>query len=160
MSESQEDIDALLAEVSALAQEAVEEIVGDTPEGGATAQPVAAPTPAPSNIAPRSTAESSASVQRTGDLRTPSGEDASRILMLEVPVIVKLAERTMPFSEIVNMSTGAILEFEQPSDSELDLMINNKCIGRGQAVKVGENFGLRVTTIGSIRARIKALGDQ
>ena len=63
-------------------------------------------------------------------------------------------------AEIVNLTTGAIVEFEKPSDSPLDLMINNKCIGHGQAVKVGENFGLRVTIIGSVRERIQALGGR
>jgi flagellar motor switch protein FliN/FliY len=90
----------------------------------------------------------------------PAREDPQRILYLEVPVIVRLAERTMPLSEIVSLSTGAIIEFEKPADSELDLMINNKCIGRGQAVKVGENFGLRVTAVGSIRDRVRALGPR
>jgi len=57
-----------------------------------------------------------------------------------LPVIVKLAERKMPLSNIVGLAAGAILEFDKPSDSPLDLMINNKSIGLGQAVKVGENF--------------------
>ena len=87
-------------------------------------------------------------------------EDLSRVLRLEVPVIVQLAERTLPLSEIVNLTTGAIIEFEKASDSPLDLLINNKCIGRGQAVKVGENFGLRLTTIGSVQDRIRALGSR
>ena len=65
----------------------------------------------------------------------------------------------MPLAEIVSLSTGAVIEFEKPSDSLLDLMINNKRIGRGQAVKIGENFGLRVESIGSVRARIQAMGN-
>jgi len=86
-------------------------------------------------------------------------EQITRILDLQVPVIVQLADNTMPLSEILGLTTGAIIEFEKPADGELDLMINNKCIGKGQAVKVGENFGLRVTGIGSLHDRIKAMGD-
>ena len=66
----------------------------------------------------------------------------------------------MALADITSLTTGAIVEFEKPSDSELDLMINNKCIGHGQAVKVGENFGLRITQIGSLRDRITALGKK
>ena len=90
--------------------------------------------------------------------RPVPNEALSRILKLEVPVIVQLAENNMPLSEIMNLSTGAIIEFEKSSDSDLDLMINNKCIGQGAAVKVGENFGLRISNIGSLRDRIQALG--
>ena len=61
-------------------------------------------------------------------------------------------------ADIVNLTSGAILEFDKNFDSDLDLMINNKCIGQGQAVKIGENFGLRIQHIGSIRERIEAMG--
>ena len=40
---------------------------------------------------------------------------------------------------------AAIIEFEKSSDEPLELMINNKVIGLGETVKVGENFGLRIT---------------
>ncbi len=65
--------------------------------------------------------------------------------------------RKMPLSTIIGLAAGAILEFDNASDAPLDLMINNKSIGLGQAVKVGENFGLRVTHIGSVQNRIEAL---
>lgn len=73
-------------------------------------------------------------------------------------MIVKLAECKMPLARVVGLNTGAIIEFEKPADAPLDLMINNKCIGVGQAVKVGENFGLRITQVGTLREKIKALG--
>ena len=163
MADNQQDIDALLAEVNALADEAVADIVGDEAAGpgdaaidgagsvgpaaepaGALAQPAPAPEQTPSG--PQA-------------IKASPGEDPSRILNLQVPVIVQLAERTMALTTIVNLNTGAILEFDKPSDSELDLMINNKCIGQGHAVKVGENFGLRVNNIGSVHQRIEALGN-
>ena len=43
-------------------------------------------------------------------------------------------------------------------DADLDLVLTNKCIGQGQAVKVGENFGLRVTDIRPVEDKISALG--
>ncbi len=84
----------------------------------------------------------------------------SRVLKLHVPVIVRLAERRIPVKHIMQWSTGSIIEFDKPADAELDLMINNKCIGFGRAVKVGENFGLRVTRIQSIRGMIKAFAGR
>ena len=130
MSQLQDDIDSLLAQAEALAE----------------AQP--APPPA--------VPDSAVSAVEDDVVH----EDPRRILRLQVPVIVRLAERTMPLCDIVSLSTGAIIEFEKPADADLDLMINNKCIGQGNAVKVGENFGLRVTTIGSVVDRIQALAGK
>jgi flagellar motor switch protein FliN/FliY len=84
--------------------------------------------------------------------------DVRRILKVGVPVIVRLARRPMPVREVMQFATGSIIEFDRPADGELDLMINNAVIGRGQAVKVGENFGLRVLHILSLREKIEALG--
>lgn len=87
-----------------------------------------------------------------------TGSDVSRIMRLQVPVIVKLAERKLSLSEVMRLGVGAIIEFSKSSEEPLELMINNKTIGVGDAVKVGENFGLRVTQVGDVRELVKALG--
>lgn len=179
MPESQQDIDALLAEVNALAAEAVATIADGEP---LAPEPLAPEPTIPATPAARSAGGSSKSVPpanpapprtRASDEpispliksgRIPaagqafSQEDLTRILSIEVPIIVQLSQRTMPLSEILNLTTGSIIEFDKPADSELELRVNNKCVGSGQAVKVGENFGLRVVRIGTLRERIQALG--
>src|SRR3954464_15849641 len=82
---------------------------------------------------------------------TPSPAELGRILRLEVPVIVKLAERKLSLSEVMRLGTGAIIEFARGSEEPLELLINNKVIGLGEAVKVGENFGLKITQIGDVK---------
>lgn len=76
---------------------------------------------------------------------------------MEVPVIVKLSERKLPLSEVMRLGVGAIIEFSKRSDEPLELLINNKTIAVGETVKVGENFGLRITQIGDIRSTIQTL---
>lgn len=154
MPESQADIDALLAEVTALANEAVTEIGGDAPEKPAASVATAPSPPKPAPPAAGPAPPPAAAAKAAG----AKALNLQRVLHLEVPVIVRLAERSMPLSDIVGLTSGAIIEFEKRADAELDLMINNKCIARGQAVKVGENFGLRVNDIGTLQDRIKALG--
>ena len=84
--------------------------------------------------------------------------DVSRVLRLEVPVIVRLADRTLTLSEVMRLGVGAIIEFVKSSSEPLELLINNKVIGYGETVKVGENFGLRITSIGDVRQVIRAMG--
>ena len=80
------------------------------------------------------------------------------ILKLTVPVIVQVGERQLALDNILALGPGAILELDKPSDSELDLLINNKPIGKGEAVKVGENFGIRILSIDSPQNVVRALG--
>ncbi|MBC02709.1 MAG: hypothetical protein CMJ34_05315 [Phycisphaerae bacterium] len=85
-------------------------------------------------------------------------EDLSSILSLEVPLIVEVARRRMALAEAVNLVHGAIIEFPQSSDGELRVLVNNKAIGTGTAVKVGENFGVRISNVGDVTSRVQALG--
>ena len=80
------------------------------------------------------------------------------ILKLEVPLIVVIGTRDMPVKEVMNLAPGAILELPKLADEELEILVNNKPVGMGNAVKVGENFGIRVTYVGDLKQRIDALG--
>ena len=86
--------------------------------------------------------------------------ELSRILRLGVPVIVKLAERKLLLSEVMRLGAGAIIEFSKRSDEPLELLINNKPIGVGETVKIGENFGLRITQIGDVKQLIAAMAGK
>lgn len=82
------------------------------------------------------------------------------ILKIEVPVIVQIGARDMTVLEVMNFKPGAIVELPKAANEELDVLVSNKQIGNGAAVKVGENFGVRITYVGDLHLRIRALaGD-
>ena len=82
---------------------------------------------------------------------TSSHNKLERLLRLQVPVIVKLADRRLSLQEVMRFGPGAIIEFFKPSDQPLELLVNNKTIAIGETVKVGENFGIRITQIGDVK---------
>ncbi len=84
--------------------------------------------------------------------------DVQTILRLRVPVIVEIGRRKMKLDDVLALGPGAIVELEKSADEPLDVLVHNKPIGRGNAVKVGENFGVRVTRIGTPLQRVEALG--
>ncbi len=134
----QSEVDALLAEAELLATEVSGEPAPDpTPAAAppASAAP-APPTPLPENL--------------PVELR--------RILQLEVPVIVQLADRYMDMSDVLGLNVGSVIEFDKKFDAELELVVSDRQIGLGHAVKVGENFGLRITRVGTIYNTIRAMG--
>ena len=87
-----------------------------------------------------------------------SPTELHRILRLQVPMIVKLAERRLTVTEVLRLGVGAIIEFSKASDEPLELLVNNKAIALGETVKVGENFGLKITQIGDVKQVIRSLG--
>lgn len=85
--------------------------------------------------------------------------DFKTILALDVPVIVQIGRRSLPLSDVLNWGPGAIIELAKHADDPLALHINNKPVGTGAAVKVGENFGIRIRQITSPAERVRALGE-
>lgn len=86
------------------------------------------------------------------------GAPIEAILRLELPLIVQLARRTMKVEDVLCLTPGSIIELPKHADEDLELLVNNKVVGAGSAVKVGENFGIRLHYIGDIRDRVKAMG--
>lgn len=97
--------------------------------------------------------------ETSGTTRTSTRADVTRLLGLSLTARVVLAEREMPVDSILSIRPGTIIEFDVPFDSELLLYAGNRVVGRGQAVKVGEKFGLRVTKINTVQSRIHSLGS-
>ncbi|MFA6044554.1 MAG: FliM/FliN family flagellar motor switch protein [Phycisphaerales bacterium] len=83
-----------------------------------------------------------------------------QIKRLEVPIVVILAERIMRVSEFMAIAPGAIVELPKTAEAELDLLVNNRVIGSGTAVKVGENFGLRISYVGDAATRLEAVTEE
>jgi flagellar motor switch protein FliN len=72
---------------------------------------------------------------------------ALRIMNVPVTVSVRLAERKMPLGQIVALVPGALVPFNKSCEELLDLFVNNYRYCQGEAIKIGENFGLKIAHI-------------
>jgi flagellar motor switch protein FliN/FliY len=91
--------------------------------------------------------------------KTGMPQEYSPILELEVPLIVQIASRTMAVKEVMELEHGAIIEFPRSADEELEILVNNKSVGLGTAVKVGENFGVRISGVGGLESCLPQPGS-
>jgi flagellar motor switch protein FliN/FliY len=126
--------------------------------------PVAFPPPAPvaARHEPRGSARMLPPREETisGMLASDDSDRAQRIrqlMQLPVPVIVKLAEKRIQLGKLLSLGPGAIVIFEKSCEDLLELCVNNQVYCRGEAVKIGEKFGLKVNEIGTLQERQNAL---
>jgi flagellar motor switch protein FliN/FliY len=80
-----------------------------------------------------------------------------RLRPLPVPVIVKLAEKKIELGQLLAIGPGAIITFEKSCEDLLDLYVNNRLYCRGEAVKIGEKFGIKICEVGSVEERVSAV---
>lgn len=88
------------------------------------------------------------------------GESHKNIdLILDVPldVSVVLGRTKKSIKDILNLSTGSLIELDKLAEEPVEVLINGKKIAYGEVVVVDENFGVRITSIVSGADRIKSL---
>ncbi len=69
------------------------------------------------------------------------------LLRVEVPVSVILASKKQTVDEILRLGNGSIIQFDKSCDEMLQLEAGDQPIAEGEAVKIGDKFGLRITSI-------------
>lgn len=69
------------------------------------------------------------------------------LLKIKVPATVILAAKRQPISKIVELGPGSIIMFEKSCEEMLELEVGGRKIAVGEAVKVGDKFGLRVSSM-------------
>lgn len=72
---------------------------------------------------------------------------ARSLLRIKVPVVVTLAEKRQPLDRIIELGPGLIIQFEKSCEEMLDLAVGDCRVATGEAVKVGDKFGLRITSM-------------
>jgi flagellar motor switch protein FliN/FliY len=79
-----------------------------------------------------------------------SEEQAQNLdLIMEVPlqVTVEIGRTRRKVQDILSFSKGALVVLDKLAGDQVDLLVNGKCIARGDVVVVEDNFGVRITEI-------------
>jgi flagellar motor switch protein FliN/FliY len=69
------------------------------------------------------------------------------VMDVPVSVTVELGRRSVKISDILRLGPGSVLELDKANGEPLDLYVNDRLIARGEAVIVGERYGIRLTEV-------------
>ncbi len=89
----------------------------------------------------------------------PKNEKRNLDMLLDIPlrVTVELGRTKRTIKEILELSSGSIVELDKLAGEPVDIHVNEKLIAKGEVVVIDENFGVRVTDILSQQERLKKL---
>lgn len=99
---------------------------------------------------------------RFANFESPSlnqGESNNLNMLLDIPlqVTVELGRTKRSVKEILEMSSGSIIELDKLAGEPVDILVNNRHIAKGEVVVIDENFGVRITDILSQTERLNNL---
>jgi flagellar motor switch protein FliN len=88
--------------------------------------------------APRSTETPAAKASAAGD------NNLDLLLGVELNLTLRFGQRTLTLREILDLSSGSIIELDRQVQEPADLLLGDKLIARGEVVVVDGNYGLRI----------------
>ena len=104
--------------------------------------------PAPQPVASSANSSHAApAMSQTSNSRSDQNP-LNRISKLPVQAIVRLATKKIEMKQLLSICPGSLITFDKPCEDPLDLYINNQVYCQGEAVKIGENFGLKIDRVG------------
>ena len=80
-------------------------------------------------------------------------------MLLDIPlqVTVELGRTKRSVKEILELSSGSIIELDKLAGEPVDILVNSRLIAKGEVVVIDENFGVRITDILSQAERLNNL---
>jgi len=96
--------------------------------------------------------EGEVSVIRSGEGAPGASVLKESLRQLSLEATVVLAEKRVGLKDVMGLKSGDVMEFSRAADDLLELRVSGRTIAEGTAVRIGERFGLRVTSVRGGRA--------
>ncbi len=69
------------------------------------------------------------------------------VLDVKVKVTVQLGSVQLPMRDVLELTTGSIVQLTQHASDPVGLYVNDKLIAYGEVVVVEDNFGIKITEL-------------
>lgn len=89
---------------------------------------------------------------------TNSGRGLKFLYDIPLQISVEVGRSKILLRDLLKMGEGYVIELDKLAGEPLDLYVNSKLIAKGEAVMVGDKFGIRLTDVVSTADRIENLG--
>ncbi len=90
--------------------------------------------------------------------RNSYGRELEFLFDVPLQVSVEVGRARILLKDLLQLGEGYVIELDKLAGEPLDLYVNARLIARGEAVKVGDKFGIKLTEVVSQSDRVEKLG--
>jgi flagellar motor switch protein FliN/FliY len=101
----------------------------------------------PSNMPEDGRSNAASEPDSQGAVALRSIDGLSFVMDVPVELTVELGRKNVRIGEVLRLGPGSVLELTKSNGDPLDIFVNNRLIARGEAVVVGERYGVRLTEV-------------
>ncbi|MBX2882457.1 MAG: flagellar motor switch protein FliN [Granulosicoccus sp.] len=88
----------------------------------------------------------------SGDLAI---SDISMILDIPVTLSMEIGQTRISIKELLKLGKDSVIELQRMADEPMDVLVNGTLVAHGEAVVVGDRFGIRLTDVISPQERLR-----
>ena len=81
--------------------------------------------------------------------------DISMILDIPVTMSMEIGQTRISISELLKLTKDSVIELQRMADEPMDVLVNGTLVAHGEAVVVGDRFGIRLTDVISPQERLR-----
>ncbi len=79
------------------------------------------------------------------------------LLDVDLPVSISFGKTQLPLKDVLKLTTGSIVELNRGVNDEVEVLVNQCLIARGEVVVVEGNYGVRIQQIASRQDRLRSM---
>ena len=81
--------------------------------------------------------------------------DISMLLDIPVTLSMEIGQTKISISELLKLGKDSVIELQRMAHEPLDVLVNGTLVAHGEAVVVGDRFGIRLTDVISPQERLR-----
>jgi len=79
------------------------------------------------------------------------------LLDVDLPISISFGKAQLPMKDVLKLTTGSIVELNRSVNDQVEVLVNQCLIARGEVVVVEGNYGVRIQEIASRQERLRSL---
>ena len=87
----------------------------------------------------------------------PRSRTMELLLDVDLPISISFGKAHLPIKEVLQLTTGSIVELNRGVNEQVEVLVNQRLIARGEVVVVDGNYGVRIQEIATRQDRLGAI---
>jgi flagellar motor switch protein FliN/FliY len=87
----------------------------------------------------------------------PRSRTMDLLLDVDLPVSISFGKAQLPMKDVLKLTTGSIVELNRGVSEQVEVLVNQCLIARGEVVVIDGNYGVRIQEIASRQDRLRTL---
>jgi flagellar motor switch protein FliN/FliY len=87
----------------------------------------------------------------------PKSRTMELLMDVDLPISISFGKAQLPMKDVLKLTTGSIVELNRAVNDQVEVLVNQCLIARGEVVVVEGNYGVRIQEIASRQDRLRSL---